>query len=275
MLFRKIVQNFSNNVYDDTVYYELVSNYADSLSCKGVCCDHFVETKKTVVFFIKESFKKKKIEKINKEFWMSIFHDIKNPMVGIDFALKKADNTRASAEILKDVYNLNQSNLEFIRAILENYRFEEGFFEKKHEKINLREILEELIEDHKYILQEKGIRININEVGKKLTLTSCPISISRVFINLISNAIKFANKGSEITIKGKILDGRKDRIFISIANYGKKIEDPEDIFKKFTSHTGSSGLGLHICRKIIDDMGGEIWAENFDVGARFCILLER
>jgi len=216
-----------------------------------------------------------KIEEANKEFWMSVFHDIKNPMISIDFALRGVGSVEVDVEILEDVYNLNLGNLEFIRAILENYRFEEGFFEKKHENINLKEFLNELVGGYKYILQEKELRIDLDGVEEDLVLNSCPISISRVFSNLITNAAKFAPDGTEIMVEARPYnDSRGGGVFIAITNYGEKIEDLKSIFKKFTSYTDSSGLGLYICRKIVNDFGGEIWAENFDDGVKFCIVLK-
>lgn len=273
MLFKNIVRNFSNNVHDDTIYCKLIDDYMDSLECKGIDCNGHKEAKKIAIFFVAESAKKREIEKINEEFWMSVCHDIKNPMISIDFALREAGKA-ADKEILKDIYSLNRANLEFIRAILENYRFEEGFFEKKREKINLKDFLRELVKDYKYILKERRLKIDLRKLEKDLVLDFCPISISRVFSNLIANAVKFAHKGSKIIIENETLENDVDWVFISVKNYGEKIKNLEGIFEKFISHTGSSGLGLHICKKIVKEAGGEIWAENFDGGVKFCLLLK-
>ncbi len=274
MFFKDIVKNFSNNIYDYEIYRKVIDDYAESLACKGIHCNNLGATKKLIAFFIEEHNKKRKVEIINKEFWMSIFHDIKNPMIGIDFALRGIDGRDNSSGVLKDIYNLNQANLEFIRMILENYHFEEGFFEKKHENINLKKLLNTLLRDYKYILKERRLKVNLNAVDKDIMLYSCPISISRVFSNLITNAARFASKGSEIAFVGETLEDDINWVFVSIENYGEKIADLEGIFEKFISSSGSNGLGLHICKKIVNDAGGKIWAENLNDGVKFCMLLK-
>ena len=108
----------------------------------------------------------------------------------------------------------------------------------------------------------------------------------QVFENIISNALSFAPKGSTILIS---VEKRKNKVFISIENMGPPIPKgkEETIFERFYSerpeheeYGQNSGLGLSICKQIIDAHMGDIYAENIigftgeAIGVRFNIVLD-
>jgi two-component system sensor histidine kinase VicK len=86
--------------------------------------------------------------------------------------------------------------------------------------------------------------------------------ISQVLHNLINNALKFSKEGSVVTVSTKLED---NNIIVSVKDKGQGI-NPEifpELFSKFASKSFSgTGLGLYICKNIIEAHGGKIWAEN-------------
>ena len=103
--------------------------------------------------------------------------------------------------------------------------------------------------------------------------------LRQVFINLIDNAVKYGEEGTEIRISG---GRRKGRVLFSVSNKGKQMsqEELKHIFepfyradKEFSREQGSAGLGLSICQKIMREHKGIIWAENRSEGRIAFFLL--
>ncbi|HEX9090025.1 MAG TPA: ATP-binding protein, partial [Anaerolineales bacterium] len=102
--------------------------------------------------------------------------------------------------------------------------------------------------------------------------------IEQVFINLISNSAKYSPEGTKITIQARRVDG--DRLQVAVSNQGPQVpeEHLERIFDKFHRVTAAdrvtgAGLGLSICKGIIEAHGGRIWAENLKQGFAFNFTL--
>lgn len=281
MFFENIVKNFLNEVDDTRVYDEIFEDYLNQIDCDGKKCGKCYQNKKALQFLMRMHQRRKRIQKINEEFWAGVFHDIKSPMISIDYALKELVE---NDEILADIHILNRTNLNFIQELLESYRFESGAYEYKSEIVDLKKIIAELFLEHKYFLTEKNLKISLDKVEDGLCVEYDKTGISRIFSNLISNAIKFAHPESEIVIEGKKVEIENEMqigqgILISISNSGKKIEQGMEkaIFEKFKTEDAknggaSNGLGLYICKKIIKDANGKIWAENFDDGVKFNVV---
>ena len=96
--------------------------------------------------------------------------------------------------------------------------------------------------------------------------------ILQVLTNLLSNAIKFSEEGKSIKLSAQVLDGDKEGwVEVCVADSGRGI--PEDkigkIFERFgqvdasdSREKGGTGLGLPICKTIVEQHGGEIWVES-------------
>ncbi len=268
MLAEEIIKNILKGIENKVIYNYLVDSHIENcLDCGGRSCGHLEETKKIIHFFIKEQVQRRKIEKNNKEFWAGVCHDIKSPMLSIDYALKN----HTGEDVLKTVYETNLSSLELIRKILENYSFETGILEKKPENTPIKRLFENLEHNYSYMLKSKNIKIKLDNICEKLILHACPVSVHRIFSNLFTNAIKFALPNSSVTIEAQKNNGE---LLVSISNNGEKIKNPKNIFKKFVSYEGSSVLGLYICKKIIEELGGKIWASNNEDGVKFSVLFQ-
>jgi two-component system sensor histidine kinase KdpD len=107
-----------------------------------------------------------------------------------------------------------------------------------------------------------------------------PKCIEQVLRNLLSNAIKYSPEGGTITVQGRE-DGEQLLIRVSDQGVGIPAEELEKIFERFyrvereiTQNVRGAGLGLPVCRGIVEAHGGRMWAESTpDVGSTFCFAL--
>ncbi len=146
-------------------------------------------------------------------------------------------------------------------------------------KINAQEIAEEVLTILRHQADDKNVKVKI--VEPLPVLRADPIKIKRVFQNLISNAIKFSDKGEEAKVEIGVTDFKnKWKFFIKDNGIGIKNKN-QDIFKPFTqlnpnSKYGGTGMGLSFCQKIIQRHGGEI---SFDSvpgkGSTFCFTIDK
>lgn len=221
-------------------------------------------------------------DKILNEFVHITAHELRNPIQPI-LGLSQTAKTliqKEKVEINKDKI-LNQFDIIIRNArklqklsddILDIAKIETGSLYLNKETFDLKELLQVLIEDFKNQQQNNLCDIKLHSViEEQQNVNPCIIEadearISQVVSNLLSNALKFTNKDCLIQIiidKKDALD--KKEIIVSIRDTGNGI-DPEiypKLFTKFASKSDKGiGLGLFICKNIIEAHGGKIWAEN-------------
>lgn len=210
-------------------------------------------------------------------------HDIKTPltsMIGylsildeIDDMPKKKQKKYTSIALDKS-YRLE----ELINELFDIARFNSEKIVLEKEELNLNLMIEQIIDDFYPILNELNKEIQFN-TEEDMRVFADPDKLSRVFTNLIKNAINYSKEESSITINIK-----KDNtnIIIDIVNKGKQIpkEKLDRLFEKFyrldssrTSKTGGSGLGLAIAKEIMELHGGIITAESNEEETTFHVEL--
>lgn len=132
------------------------------------------------------------------------------------------------------------------------------------EKIDLNMLLKEVLENLSASVKENNAIIRINELP---AIKGDPVLIAQLFQNLIENGIKFRNsKNPEIIISGEL---KNDEYLFSVKDNGIGIEEKYldkifVIFKRLHSNEKypGTGMGLAICKKIVEKHGGKIWAES-------------
>jgi signal transduction histidine kinase/tetratricopeptide (TPR) repeat protein len=150
----------------------------------------------------------------------------------------------------------------------------------KQDKVVLSEVLNSAIVMQKDFIERKKINIH-TEFFAGLEIKGDKSLIIRVFFNLISNAIKFSNVNSTIDIETSLYD--KSNVLVRITDHGIGIDSDKlfTIFEPFTqaSRRGTAGeksigLGLSICKKIVELHNGKIWVESkTNVGSEFFVVL--
>lgn len=249
--------------------------------------DELEEIQKRMNHLKRESEKNEKLAKENEEkkdeLIVYLAHDIKIPltsMIGylsildvIDDMPKKKQKNYISIALDKS-YRLE----DLINELFDVARFNSEKIVLEKEELNLNLMLEQIIDDFYPTLRElnKSIKLNYNE---PISINGDSDKLSRVFNNLIKNAISYSKEESEIVIN---LKKDNNNAIVEVINKGKQIskEKLSKIFEKFyrldsarTSRTGGSGLGLAIAKDIVELHNGTIIAESNEEETTFRVTL--
>lgn len=213
----------------------------------------------------------------------SISHDFRTPLTGIigDCDLILAGRQTDPAEKEKLVRDIREQSMWLTRTmenILSMTRIESGgeFIEKE------QEVIEDLIyEAEKHIAGLREHRRFRNVMPEELLVADVDARlIIQVIVNLLDNAMKNTEEGGMIRLS---LSHRDQKAYVVVEDDGPGIEPGKEqqIFGEFVSMSGKGpdqkhgmGLGLAICREVVEAHGGRIWAENrLEGGARFTFWL--
>lgn len=231
---------------------------------------------------------KEKAEAANElksEFLANISHELRTPMHAIlsysKFGITKIES-RSRDKLLHYFNNINISGkrlLVLLDGLLDLSRLQANRMEYKIEKNELQTVFNEIREEFLMLLNEKQLDLSIQNING-LDISFDKERIKQVASNLFNNAIKYADSGSTIDVSFK---PAKTRVTVEVSNKGVPI--PEDeldlIFEPFmqSSQTktgaGGTGLGLPICRRIIGDHRGKIWAVYNPDGATIRFYLPK
>ena len=272
-------------------YVFAVSESADKLFDKNVeyinLPPEMVEVEKKLNHFKTESIKNERLARENEqkkdELIVYLAHDIKTPLTSMIGYLSLLSEIKDMPQEQRNRYidiALDKSyRLEYlINELFDVARFnsEKIFLEK--EEINLNLMLEQIADDFYPTLKEMNKKINFTS-DEKTILYADPDKLSRVFNNLIKNAVNYSKENTDIDIS--ILN-KENQATVKITNKGKQIpkEKLDKIFEKFyrldssrTSKTGGSGLGLAIAKEIVELHGGRIYAESDMKETTFSVIL--
>ncbi len=213
----------------------------------------------------------KKSEKLKTEFMNIAAHELKSPVAPIKGYLELIISDKESNEKIKNWAKISLRNserlLNLVNDILDVSRLDTDTMRFDMEKISLVEILYEVAEDMKPAVKQKELKL-ITNIPKDLPdILGDKYRLEQVLKNLLVNALKFTDSGSI----GIIAKQKKNHILISITDSGIGIykDDHKKIFNKFyQAYTGDdrknegTGLGLFICRNIIQKHNGKIWVES-------------
>jgi signal transduction histidine kinase len=167
-----------------------------------------------------------------------------------------------------------------INNIVDSSKIKAGFFELNLSNNNIIEVTEDIVTSVVDYSNSKGLNIIFDTDVEEKIIAFDPEKIERVVINLISNAIKFSEKGTEIYVNIK---DKHEFVEISVKDNGIGIDDDkvEAIFERFkqvnkslSRNTEGTGLGLNITKSIIELHEGKIFVESeFGKGSKFTFTL--
>lgn len=272
-------------------YIFAISESADQLFDKNVeyisLPSEMAEVEKKLNHFKREALQNEKLARENEEkkdeLIVYLAHDIKTPLTSMIGYLSLLSEIKDMPEEQRNKYiaiTLDKSyQLEdLINELFDVARFNSEKIILEKEELNLILMLEQIIDDFYPILKERNQKITFTPKGK-IFLFADPDKLSRVFNNLIKNAINYSKLGSDITIE-TITDEKE--VTIKIMNQGKQIpkEKLEKIFEKFyrldssrNTKTGGSGLGLAIAKEIVELHQGKIIAKSEQKETTFMVTL--
>lgn len=272
-------------------YVFAVSESADKLFDKNVeyinLPPEMVEVEKKLNHFKTEAIKNERLARENEqkkdELIVYLAHDIKTPLTSMIGYLSLLSEIKDMPQEQRNRYidiALDKSyRLEYlINELFDVARFNSEKIVLEKEEINLNLMLEQIADDFYPTLKEMNKKINFTS-DEKTILYADPDKLSRVFNNLIKNAVNYSKENTDIDIS--ILN-KENQATVKITNKEKQIpkEKLDKIFEKFyrldssrTSKTGGSGLGLAIAKEIVELHGGRIYAESDMKETTFSVIL--
>ena len=264
---------------------ELVNDYTE-IPAESLGLSTFSNSKSTVLYYIsmfenlwKQSdlYEKmenlyEKLKKTNEtqiQFIKETAHEIQNPIQSIlGLAEVMLSNKNLDVGHIDDLIRLiikNAKKIKFLTDnILDTARIDSNLLTLNIEEFDLVEMVKDLLKDLKNQIQDKKINLILKCKEDSILIVVDKLRLNQVFLNIINNAIKVvAQKEGEIIV---FLEKQDDNtVLVRITDNGPGIPSniKDKIFNKFvTGSKSGTGLGLYICKNIIEKHGGKIWAEN-------------
>ncbi len=217
---------------------------------------------------------RKEMERMKSEFISMVSHELRTPLTSIRGALGLMVGTMTKdlpekANRLIDIAHKNSKRLiMLINDMLDIDKIASGQMRFDIKQEALSPLIWQAVETNQPYADKFGVSITMLPVDAELHVNVDSARLSQVFANLLSNAAKFSNQGDKIEIAA-MLSGNKVRISVKDHGPGIAEEFCTRIFAKFsqanssaTRIKGGTGLGLHISKQIIENMGGQIGFET-------------
>ena len=222
------------------------------------------------------------------EFLANMSHEIRTPMSGVignAQLLRFTVLSEEQAKYLANIENDAKTLLALINDVLDISKIEAGKLELESAPFSLHSCIAQMIRSQEARVQAKAI-VLVSEVAADVpdSLFGDQLRLKQILYNLVGNAIKFTSKG-EIRVAVKLLERHDDKAQLSFCvsdtGIGIKPEVMEKIFAPFAQadssvsrRFGGSGLGLSICRRLVQQMGGDITVESREgKGSSFTVTL--
>jgi two-component system, sensor histidine kinase and response regulator len=231
---------------------------------------------------------KQKLHEINAtkdKFFSIIAHDLRNPVSSLysftDYLSQHSDKITSDnmQQYIKAIHNTSKSLFDLLDELLLWGRLQSDRCPCEPQPVKIQDIVRSIVDLLHATALNKHINI-VNLVDNESMAYADKNMIQTVLRNIISNALKFTPENGEITIKNKI---ENDLLEITVTDTGIGLRD-EDISRLFriddqfttpgTNGEKGTGLGLILCKEMIERNNGKIWVESkIDVGSSFIFAL--
>lgn len=225
-----------------------------------------------------------RLSKMKDDFLAIASHDLRAPFNGIlgasellslDETLTERQKTFASI-----IHNSAKTQLQYVDDILEILRFESEGIKMNYESAELDKIIEDCVSIFQILAMNKNIEILV-ETDKEILIEVDVPKFSQVLNNLLSNAIKFTHNGGKIILRAFKNSQGYLEIHVIDSGIGIPPDKVENLFKSYqqvhqsgTAGEKGTGLGLTVCKKMIEAHGGNISVKSeINTGTDFTITL--
>ncbi|MFW5726052.1 MAG: ATP-binding protein, partial [Bacteroidota bacterium] len=208
------------------------------------------------------------------KFFSILAHDLRNPFFNImGFAEILSSESKSLSkneikEFSKNIYTSSQNTYQLLEELLEWGKIQQGRVTLEPIKVSLDIILENACRHSKQAAKDKGIEIEC-ELARGLFVIADRQRTQTIIRNLVSNAVKFSETGTTITISTCQTDGNMAKISIKDEGIGMNEQMVEKLFlpqhaksEKGTRGETGTGMGLLLCKEFVTLQGGEITVES-------------
>ncbi len=236
-------------------------------------------------------------ENAKAEFISTASHEMRTPIASIEGYLSLALNNKTgeidseSRIYLEKAHKATQHLGQLFKDLLTTTRAEDSQLSSRPQPVEVGQVISEVVNEERSNAEKKKLSLHYQTSGSASSgakivrplfyVSADPLQLKEVFQNLLDNAIKYTTAGG-VTIK---LTGDSSVVQIQVTDSGAGIpgEDIPHLFQKFyrvdnslTREVGGTGLGLFICRKILELYNGRIWVESrLGKGSTFYVNLPR
>jgi len=237
----------------------------------------------------KELMELKRIDKLKDEFLSMVSHELRTPLTSIKaytetlLYMVEENDIESEKEFLNIINEESERLSRLINDVLDLSKIEAGkmTFIIKEEDLSI--LINKAVKNMFGFANEKKIKLlgEFSEENIKVYIDND--RMLQVLANLINNAIKFTPEEGTVRVIAKIIDENYVEISVKDNGAGIRDEDKERIFEKFkqsedilTRQAGGTGLGLPICKNIIEYHGGKLWVESeYGNGSEFKFTIPR
>ncbi len=229
--------------------------------------------------------------KAKSEFLANMSHELRTPLnsiLGFSDVMKNemaGPVTDPQKEYLNDIHESGVFLLDLINDILDLSKIEAGKMELDLSQFDLKTLIEGSLVMFKEKAMKHRIKVAIDIDEGISDINADERKIKQVVFNLLSNAMKFTPDGGSVSVTAQVSKDRKDYIEISIEDSGIGIspEDQKRLFQPFqqlestlTKEHQGTGLGLNLCKKIVELHDGMIWVKSeVGKGSEFAFVIPR
>ncbi len=273
---KMLINNITNNRFATPEQISLSKNL---LSLQEEIKQMFEKNKSDIEYL-------KRLERMRTEFLANVSHELRTPIFAIQGFIETLMDGAINDEKVNRYFlekanhhTLNLSNL--LNDLIDISMIESGEMRMSYRYFYLDEYLKEIVQEHLQMAEEKNISLVYNPARNNLQVFGDKNKLKQVFINLITNAIKYTEKGTvEIFV-------REEQKHVNIAIRDTGIGIPEEelnrIFERFyrvdkarSRAVGGTGLGLAIVKHIIEAHGSKIEVKSkVDKGTEFSFRLKK
>jgi CheY-like chemotaxis protein len=246
----------------------LIQKIAEANAKRNAAEQELLSTRKKLAEYEEKMAKTEKASNMKSLFLANMSHEIRTPLnaiEGFSRIMAETDSAEERMKFMEIIESNNSRLLSLINEILDLSRVEAGELSIKRSMTDLNEICKnmQLIfkfrcpETIQFVWSKPNMNVSLNTDANRLT---------QVFSNLISNALKHTTQGSISYGYRLISDGQEVEFYVSDTGTGIAEEDQKHIFEAYMSRDAETqngyGLGLALCKIIIEKMGGRIFVSS-------------
>lgn len=227
------------------------------------------------------------LESSRRSFIANVSHELKTPMTTIggfiDGMLDGTIPPERRNEYLQIVSNETKRLSRLVTSMLNLSKIEAGELEPKRTEFDISSLIIDCLLSFEQEIEKKNIEVaGLDSIGQIKMLADRDM-LYQVIYNLVDNAVKFTNENGKITVLAG--ENERNQLFVSIENTGEGVSSEEigKIFERFykvdksrSYDVKSAGLGLYLCKTIVELHGGQIYAESVEGQfTRFTIIFDK